>query len=142
MFGIWLAIFCILTIIEIMTVDFVTIWFAIGSFCTAFVALFTDSLWIQLPIFFTISIISIILTRPLKTKIDQQRTATNLDRIIGMTGIVTEDIKKDSLGEVKVDGKLWAAMSDENKEMKKGTKVEILSINSTKLKVKEKRSEK
>lgn len=50
-----------------------------------------------------------------------------------MEGIVTEDIYPASIGEVKVDGKRWSAISEE--ELKKGTLVTILSIDGVKLKV-------
>ena len=56
------------------------------------------------------------------------------NRIIGMKGIVTEDIIKDNIGEVKVDGKKWSAYSDT--DISKGESIEVLSINSVKLKVK------
>ena len=62
------------------------------------------------------------------------RVATNLDRIIGMKGIVLKDIPKNSLGEVKVDGKIWFAYSDE--ELDLNEIVEVLEINGTKIKVK------
>ena len=52
-----------------------------------------------------------------------------------MNGIVTQDIDKLKPGEVKVDGKMWTAISD--KEIKKGKVVEILKIEGVKLKVKE-----
>ena len=58
---------------------------------------------------------------------------TNLDRIIGMKGLVTEDITKDNIGEVKVDGKKWSAYADT--DISRGEPVRILSINSVKLKV-------
>ena len=50
-----------------------------------------------------------------------------------MKGIVTEDIKKNKSGEVKVDGKLWTAIAD--KEIKKDSIIKVLSIESVKLKV-------
>ena len=66
-------------------------------------------------------------------KINISDVKTNVDRIIGMRGIVTEDITKDNIGEVKVDGKRWSAYSDT--DILKGEVVRILSINSVKLKV-------
>lgn len=51
-----------------------------------------------------------------------------------MKGIVTEDITKDNIGEVKVDGKIWSAYSD--MDISKGEPVKILSINSVKIQVK------
>ena len=68
-----------------------------------------------------------------KLKVKESRT--NLDRVVGMNGIVTQDIDKLKPGEVKVDGKMWTAISD--KEIKKGKVVEILKIEGVKLKVKE-----
>ena len=58
---------------------------------------------------------------------------TNLDRVVGLEGIVTEEIRKDSVGEVKVDGKRWSAIAD--KEIKVGSIVKILHIDGVKLKV-------
>ena len=58
---------------------------------------------------------------------------TNLDRVIGMQGIVTEKITKNSPGEVKVDGKRWMAISD--KTINVDNDVKILEIDGVKLKV-------
>ena len=60
---------------------------------------------------------------------------TNLDRVIGKVGVVTETIEKDGIGEVKVLGKKWSAYSD--KGVKENSKVKVLSINGVKLKVEE-----
>ena len=60
---------------------------------------------------------------------------TNLDRVIGKVGVVTEKIEKDGIGEVKVLGKKWSAYSD--KEVEENSKVKVLSINGVKLKVEE-----
>ena len=67
-------------------------------------------------------------------KLIPEKEKTNLDRIIGMKGIVTEKITKKTPGEVKVDGKLWTAIADET--IPEESTVKILEINSTKLKVK------
>ena len=50
-----------------------------------------------------------------------------------MTGIVTEEIKKNSPGEVKADGKKWTAIA--NKKISVGEEVRILDIEGVKLKV-------
>ena len=51
-----------------------------------------------------------------------------------MKAIVTEDIDENTVGEVKVDGKNWSAVSEQ--KLVKGTKVKVLEINGVKLKVK------
>ena len=52
-----------------------------------------------------------------------------------MKGVVTETITNNNVGEVKVDGKKWSAIS--TKKITTGSKVEILAIDGVKLKVKE-----
>ena len=74
------------------------------------------------------------ISRKLYSKIKMNNSKTNIDRIIGMKGIVTEDIIKDNIGEVKVDGKKLSAYSDT--DISKGENIKVLSINSVKLKVK------
>ena len=68
-----------------------------------------------------------------RKKINTKKVCTNLDRIIGMKGVVTSDITKNDIGEVKVDGKLWSAYSSSN--ISKGEYIKVLSIDSVKLKV-------
>ena len=63
--------------------------------------------------------------------IPKKQVKTNLDRIIGMKGIVTN--KDNDTLEVKVDGKKWSAYSDDKLEI--GDEVIIREINSVKLKV-------
>ena len=65
----------------------------------------------------------------------REEVPTNLDMVVGKTGVVTEKIEKDGIGEVKVLGKKWSAYSD--KEIKENSKVKVLSINGVKLKVEE-----
>ncbi len=75
-------------------------------------------------------------TKPLIKKYSLNKTSkTNLDRIIGMRGIVTETIKQGEVGEVKVDGKKWSAYSDLPEPININTFVKIEAINSVKLKV-------
>ena len=133
MFFIWLAIVIILSIIEAATVNLVSIWFVVSGIITMIVTLLTDNLTIQITTFLLLGIIFMLLTRKTIKKISPEKAKTNLDRIIGMEGIVTEKITKTNPGEVKVDGKKWTAIA--NNTIDTGTAVKILEINSTKLKV-------
>ena len=133
MFYIWLAIVIILSIIEAATVNLVSIWFVVSGIITMIVTLLTDNLTIQITTFLLLGIIFMLLTRKTIKKISPEKAKTNLDRIIGMEGIVTEKITKTTPGEVKVDGKKWTAIA--NNTIDTGPAVKILEINSTKLKV-------
>jgi len=134
MFYVWLAVAIILAIIEMSTINLVSIWFIISSIIAMIVSLFIDNIVIQLAIFVLGGTLLLILTKEAIKKILPEKTKTNIDRIIGMKGIVTEKITKKIPGEVKVDGKFWTATAEEN--INEDETVEILEINSTKLKVK------
>lgn len=131
----WLIIFIFLIFVEIATVNLVSIWFAIGAIASCILSIYVDNLIIQLGCFVITSTICLVLTKSIISKIKNHKiTPTNLDRVIGDIGIVTEDIDEFNNGEVKVDGKTWTATSKET--LKVGTKVKIVSINGVKLNVK------
>ena len=132
----WLVLFVILSLFELVTVNLVSIWFAIGAIITTFVSLATDNIMIHLAVFTISSILLLLLTKPFVKKMKKrEEVPTNLDMVVGKTGVVTETIEKDDIGEVKVLGKKWSAYSD--KEIKENSKVKVLSINGVKLKVEE-----
>ena len=133
MFYVWLAIAIILAILEMSTVNLVSIWYIISSIIAMIVSLFTDSVVIQAATFVLGGTLLLIFTKDAIKKILPEKIKTNIDRIIGMEGIVTEKITKKTPGEVKVDGKCWTAISDET--IPADSTVKILEINSTKLKV-------
>ena len=72
-------------------------------------------------------------TRNTLEKMLVKKEKTNLDRVIGMRGVVTEYIDSDTVGEVKVDGKKWSAVSKD--KLKVGDKVKILKIKGVKVEV-------
>lgn len=132
----WLILFVILIFVELSTVNMVSIWFALGALITALLSLVVEDITIQIIVFTLSSVLFFFLTKPFVNKLTKgKKVPTNLDRVIGKVGLVTEDITKLEPGEVKVDGKRWSAIS--TKKILKGSKVEILSIDGVKLHVKE-----
>lgn len=132
----WLVLFVVLALFELATVNLVSIWFSLGALITTFVSLATDNVMVHLAVFTLSSILLLLLTKPFVKKLKKRDVIpTNLDRVIGKVGVVTETIEKDDIGEVKVLGKKWSAYSD--KEIKENSKVKVLSINGVKLKVEE-----
>lgn len=136
----WLVLFIVLLFIELVTVNLVTIWFAIGSVASFFLSLFSNDISSQLGLFTLVSLVSLLFMRKLVIKLKGKNIIpTNLDRVIGDIGIVTEEINPVTIGEVKVDGKRWSAVSNEKIEV--NSKVKILAIDGVKLrcqKIKEK----
>lgn len=129
---IWIIVILILTVLEISTVGLVSIWFIASALVSLILSFFIESFYIQFAVFVVLGIILLITTRPLLAKfIKPKKSSTNLDRVVGMTGIVTEEISKNTVGEVKVDGKKWSAIS--NKKIAEGQEVIIKDIQGVKL---------
>lgn len=135
--GSWLLVVLILIAIEMATTNLTTIWFVVSGLIAMILSTFSGiSFEIQFSVFVIVGVLLLITTRPLLNRLLKHKTSkTNIDRIIGMNGIVTEEIQKNKVGEVKVDGKLWSAVAD--KTIKKDTIVKVLEINSVKIKVEE-----
>ena len=132
----WLIIIILLSIIEAFTINLVSIWFIVSGIITLVISLFTNNIIIQIAVFILLGVILLLSTKNILQKyLTSKNEKTNYDRIIGMNGIVTEKITKNTIGEVKVDGKLWSAYADTT--IQKDSIVEVLEINSTKIKVKE-----
>ncbi len=130
----WLIVIIILTIVEASTVNLVSIWFIASAIVSLVLSFIYDSLFLEIGTFVIVGIILMILTKPLLDKyVKSKSVKTNLDRVIGMHGICTEEIKKNVIGEVKVDGKRWSAISTE--KINVNDEVLIEAIDGVKLKV-------
>lgn len=133
---IWLGIIIILTLIELSTTNLVTIWYIASGFISLVLSFFVDNYFIQFLVFVLVGTILLFTTRDYLLKfIKVKNEKTNLDRVVGMIAIVTEEIKKNKPGEVKVDGKRWTAIAD--KKIKVDSTVKVLEIDGVKLKVEE-----
>lgn len=127
----WLLVIIILSIIEASTANLVCIWYIISAILTLILSFFIEEFFIQFGIFVLVGTILLLLTRKfLKNKL-VLKEKTNLDRIIGARGVVTEDIEDLVIGEVLVDGKKWSAIA--SVPIKKGEKVKIIRIEGVKL---------
>ena len=110
----WFILFIVMLVVEFLTAGLVSIWFAFGALCTMLIAYLTDILVIQIASFIIISILTLILKKPLIKKFkvfDVQ--PTNSDRVIGKIADVTKDITPNNFGEVKIFGNYWTAISEE-----------------------------
>ena len=113
----------------------VSIWFALGSICALIAALLGAPTWLQIAWFAVISILTLILTRPLVRKyVNGKKTPTNADRVIGCAAVVTEEINNlQGSGSVRIDGKEWTARSFDESLIPTGTVVKVIRIEGVKL---------
>ncbi len=131
---VWASVFVVLLVIELATLNLVTIWFAIGALFALFVSFFIESEVIQILTFILVSVFVLVITKPIMKKVRaKEYIATNSDRVLGSRGIVLEEIKKYHPGKVKVLGSIWTAVSDE--EISVSSEVVVKSIEGVKLRV-------
>ena len=134
MYYFWLLIIVFLGLLEAFTINFVSIWFVISGIIALIISFFSNNFFLQFASFVILGIVLLLFTRmPLEKKLLGKKEKTNLDRIIGMKGVVTEEINQNKIGEVKVDGKLWSAIA--NMPLKKGEVIKVLNMKSVKLEV-------
>ena len=96
---IWIVAAVVFAVVEALTFNLVTIWFAIGALVAFAVSYFDADVTAQLWIFVLVSVVALALTKPLVAKkLTVRRQSTNADMIIGKTAVVTADIKRDSFG--------------------------------------------
>ena len=137
MWMIWLIIIFLLIIAEVSTINLVSIWFIASGIVSLIISIFYDNFYVQFAVFVILGIILLLTTRKfLERFIKPKKESTNLDRVIGMEALVTESIKKHVIGEVKVDGKRWSAISEE--ALSEGEEVIIEKIDGVKLIVRKK----
>ncbi|NLA73752.1 MAG: NfeD family protein [Clostridiales bacterium] len=138
MVWIWLALLIVFIVVEIATVQIVTIWFAAGALASLITSLLTENLVIQGAVFLTTSLLSLVFTRPLVKKLMKNDVQpTNADRYIGKEGFVTEEINNIlGTGSITVSGVTWTARSYEDSIIPKDTKVVIEKISGVKAIVK------
>ncbi len=134
---VWLILIFILIIAEVSTVNLVSIWFIASGIVSLIISLFYDNFFVQFAVFVILGIILLLTTRNILEKyIKPKNIKTNLDRVIGMEALVTEPIKKNEVGEVKVDGKKWSAISDKKFEV--GEEAIVEAIDGVKLIIRKK----
>ncbi len=135
MYIIWAAAILILGVLEGITVQLVSIWFVFGAVAALIASICGANLTVQIIVFIAVSVISLLVTRPLvKKKLTANKQPTNADRCIGLDGVVTEQI--DNLkpsGLVKVDGKIWSARSADGSVIEPESIVTIEKIDGVKL---------
>ena len=134
----WLVLAIAFAVAEGITVQLISIWFALGAAVTAAVAAFFPEISgsAQFWIFLGISAVLLVATRPLAKKLTRKGrvTVTNVERVIGQTGFVLEGIDNElNQGRVKVSGQDWAARSSDGQRIAQGERIHVLAIDSVKL---------
>lgn len=131
----WLIALAVFLVIEIITMGLTTIWFAGGSLVAFIASLLGVPVVIQIAIFFVISFVLLFFTRPVVEKhLNNSRTKTNVNSMIGKEGKVTEEIDNfNQKGTIVVNGLEWTARSsDDDIIIPNGAKVIVKDVQGVK----------
>ena len=113
----------------------VSIWFAAGSLVAVFVSLLGGPIWLQVTLFLVVSVALLIALWPLVRKLVTPKiTKTNIDSVIGSTGLVTVAIDNVTAeGQVKLGAMYWTARSTSGAKIPEGTLIRADRIEGVKV---------
>ena len=131
----WFALLVIFIVVEAVTVNMVSAWFAIGSLAALVTALVGGKMWLQVAMFLVVSAVALALLRPLAKKYFTPRiTRTNVDALTGKTCLcVTAIDNLAGCGQVKIGDVEWSARSSDGEPIPVGTQVRIDRVEGVKV---------
>jgi len=126
---VWVALTVIFAVIEAFTFGLTTIWLALAALVMVFLSFLPIPLHFQLIIFLVISGVLLYFTRPLAVKkLKTGKVKTNVESLAGKQAIVTKQIVEFDRGEIKVNGQIWTARSENGSAVSEGVKCEVIRI--------------
>lgn len=132
---VWGVLFVAFLLVEIFTLAYVSIWFAVASLVSFILAIFKVPLEAQCIVFVAVSAVLFFATRPLVKKYLHGKTvSTNADSVIGMEGVVRVPIDNlKAQGRVYVNGLDWAAKSLSGEPIEQDARVLVRRIEGVSL---------
>lgn len=135
----WLVLLIVAIVAEVMTMGLTTIWFAGGALVAILAAVLHAPIWLQIVLFFLVSLLLLAFTRPVAVKyFNKDRVRTNVESMVGRQAVVTGEIDNiQSIGQVTLSGQEWSARStDDRVRIPVGSVVDVVSVSGVKLIVK------
>ncbi|MCD8180544.1 MAG: NfeD family protein [Firmicutes bacterium] len=137
---IWLAGIAVFAILEALTYQIVSVWFALGAVGGLTAAILGAQFNVQITVFLIISVVCLICLRPLSRKlIKTKKEKTNVDSLIGKEVLITEDVNNLlGNGAGKINGLTWSVKSADNSQIAANETAVVEGIAGVKLVVKRK----
>ena len=131
----WFILMIVFLWMESSTVSLISIWFAAGALAAMIAALLDAQIWQQLVLFVAVSVLLLASLRTVVKKfITPKLVKTNVDAVVGSTGIVVEQIDNiHGVGRVKLGGMEWSARSTENVKIPENTLVTVDRVEGVKV---------
>lgn len=128
---VWLALILIFGIIEVTTLEFTFLMLAIGSLGGLVSGLFGLPWWAQIVVAGILSIVLLFAVRPALLKALNRGGDTalsNIDALIGLSGIVTNDFSGYASHAKLSNGETWTAKRADEVALKEGERVVVTAI--------------
>ena len=131
----WVVLAILFGILEAMTAGLVSIWFIAGSIIAMIAAALGWHWGVQAVLFLAASVLVLVLLRPLIQKhMKLKIQPTNADALVGKTAQVILPIDNtQGVGQVKVEGSVWSASSEDGSLLDIDTTVVVKEIRGVKL---------
>lgn len=127
---VWLALFLLLAIIEMISLDLYFIMLGVGALGGVVVALAGGPGWLQVVVFCVMALAMIFLVRPIALRHlrkDPEALRTNVDRLIGEDALVLEPTTRMN-GRAKIGGETWSVRTDDEVPLQPGTYGSVVRI--------------
>jgi membrane protein implicated in regulation of membrane protease activity len=132
----WLVLLVICMVVEALSVNLTTIWFAAGALVAFLLGLVGVPVGWQAAVFLVVSVVLVIFTRPIAVRyLKVGRTRTNVDSLIGQQGVVLQPMAEHQTGQVKVNGQIWTALPADGQPIGQNMEVTVQAVQGVKLMV-------
>ena len=139
MFWVWLGFIVATVVLELATMELVSVWFAFGAIVPFILSIFKGiPIWVGVVAFVVVSAILVVFVRKYAQSwlTKNSESKTNLEALRGRKSRLLESITEDDDGAVKFNGIVWSAISVDDEPIEKGNFVEVVKIKGNKLVVK------
>lgn len=137
---VWLAVTAFALIIEFVTADMVTIWFAGGGLVAMILAACGLEWYVHVPVFIVVSFAAMLVFRKMVIeKLGKGEVKTNAETVVGKDFTLLSPITFGQAGSIKINGVVWNAVGEKEDEViDAGSVVTIKAIKGNKYIVKKK----
>lgn len=135
MIWIWLGVIVLATLIEILTMDITSIWFALAGFVAMILAIFPVINWyVQLAVFFVVALVCLIALRPFAKKmLAKKNSKTNVDALVGRKTKLLTACDFETFGTVKFGDVVWNVLAENDDSIEAGSIVVVQRVEGNKL---------
>ena len=125
----WLAASVVLAVVELLSMDFVLLMFALGALAAAGATLLGAPLWLAIAVFAVVSVALLFLLRPaLLHRLHSGPTlATGFSNLVGRNALVLQSVDSRT-GRVQIGADEWSARTSDAQTIDVGVEARVVAI--------------